>query len=150
MNVIFHISTHVWNLNSVEPCHAKHLEWLIRRFPKVRFVLLHCSLPFIDEAMVLARHFPNVYLNMTWCHIIDRLQTIDLIKRCATTLPLNKVHAFGGDYSCPHCAVGHLAIARDNLYQGLDELIGRRMLSQAQAERIVRLWLYDNPKGFYW
>lgn len=150
MNVIFHISTHVWNLNSVEPCRAQHLEWLIRKFPKVRFVLLHCSMPFIDEAVLLARNFPNVYLNMTWCHIIDRLQTMELIKKCATTLPLNKIHAFGGDYSYPHTAIGHLMLAKDNLYQALCELIDRQMITQDQAYYIVRAWLYDNPVHFYW
>ena len=34
------------------------------------------SIPFIDEAVLLCKYYPNVFLNMTWDHIIDREKII--------------------------------------------------------------------------
>lgn len=150
MNVIFHVGLAAWNFNSAENSHASNLEWLIRAFPQVNFVILHCGYPFFDEAVLLAKYYPNVYLNMTWDHIIERGKSVQLVKTFIEMLPTNKIHAFGGDYLFPQQIYGDVIFTKENLYKAFSELIQEGLLTTDQTKQIVYDWLYANPKAFYY
>jgi predicted TIM-barrel fold metal-dependent hydrolase len=150
MNVIFHIGLAAWNYNRVGNSHASDLEWLIGRFPKVNIVLLHAGYPFFEEGILLAKYYPNVYLNMTWDHIIERDKSVEAMKSYIEMLPLNKIHAFGGDYIYPQQIYGNMLFTRENIYIALSDLIRRGRLSEDEAKKIAYDWLYANPKEFYY
>ncbi len=150
MNVIFHVGLAAWNYNSVENSHSCGLEWLIKTFPKVNMVLLHCGFPFFEEAVLLCKYYPNVYLNMTWDHIIDREKSIQLTKTCIEMLPTNKVHAFGGDYLFPQQICGNLLFTKENICRAFSEMIRAGSLTEEGAKRIALDWFYENPKKFYY
>jgi predicted TIM-barrel fold metal-dependent hydrolase len=149
MNVIFHMGLAAWNYNRVENSHASDLEWLIRKFPGVKIVLLHAGYPFFEEGILLAKYYPNVYLNMTWDHIIERDKSIEAMKSYIEMLPLNKIHAFGGDYIYPQQIYGNMLFTRENIYTALSDLIRRGRLSENDAKKIAYDWLYANPREFY-
>jgi predicted TIM-barrel fold metal-dependent hydrolase len=150
MNVIFHVGIFAWNFNSVKNNHASSLEWLIKNFPKVNFVILHAGYPFFDEAILLAKYYPNVYINMTWDHIIERGISIDIMKRYIEMLPTSKIHLFGGDYLFPQQIYGSVIFTKENLYIALSDLIKKGILNEEQAKKIAVDWLYNNPKAFYY
>lgn len=144
--VFFHTGLHAWNENNIEATRAFYLEGLIRRHKKVSFILLHCGIPFVDEAVLLCKYFSNVHLNMTWCHIIDRQQSKQLVIKIVEMLPLNKIHGFGGDYIHPIQIGGHLKIAYENIAEGLWHFVERGIMNEDEAVWIAKLWLYENPK----
>lgn len=150
MNVIFHVGIFAWNYNSVKNNHASSLEWLIKNFPTVNFVILHAGYPYFDEAILLAKYYPNVYINMTWDHIIERGISIDIMKRYIEMLPTSKIHLFGGDYLFPQQIYGNVSFTKENLYIALTELIKKGTLDEEQAKKIAIDWLYNNPKAFYY
>jgi predicted TIM-barrel fold metal-dependent hydrolase len=150
MNVIFHVGIFAWNFNSVKNNHTSSLEWLIKNFPTVNFVILHAGYPYFDEAILLAKYYPNVYINMTWDHIIERGISIDIMKRYIEMLPTSKIHLFGGDYLFPQQIYGSLIFTKENLYITLSELIKKGIMSEEQAKKIAIDWLYNNPKAFYY
>jgi len=150
INAIFHVGIFAWNYNSAKNNHSSSLEWLIRNFPKVNFVILHSGYPLFDEAILLAKYYPNVYLNMTWDHIIERGKSIEVMKSYIEMLPTNKIHLFGGDYLFPQQIIGNMIFTKENLYIALSELIEKGVLIENQAKKIAYDWLYGNPKAFYY
>ncbi len=146
---IFHVGLHAWNENRIEAVQGRHLEPLVRRHRNVRFVLLHAGMPFIDDAVLLARYFPNVVLNLTWAHIIDRARCRELIRCCVETLAVSKVQGFGGDYMHPQQLHGHLAFARENLAVVLQDLVREGVMDDEEALDLARRWLLDNPVRYF-
>lgn len=150
MNAIFHVGIFAWNFNSVKNNHASSLEWLMKNFPKVNFVILHAGYPYFDEAILLAKYYPNVYINMTWDHIIERGKSIEIMKSYIEMLPTSKIHLFGGDYLFPQQIYGNVTFTKENLYIALVDLMKKGVLNEDQAKKIAVDWLYNNPKAFYY
>ena len=150
MNAVFHVGIFAWNYNSVKNNHASSLEWLIKTHPSVNFVILHAGYPYFDEAILLAKYYPNVYINMTWDHIIERGKSIEVIKSYIEMLPTSKIHLFGGDYLFPQQIYGNVIFTKENLYVAFSELIENGTLTEDQAKIIAYDWLYANPKAFYY
>ena len=150
MNAIFHVGIFAWNYNSVKNNHASSLEWLIKTYPKVNVVILHAGYPYFDEAILLAKYYPNVYINMTWDHIIERGKSIEVMERYIEMLPTNKIHLFGGDYLFPQQIYGNVIFTKENLYIALINLIKKGTLTGEQAKQIAYDWLYVSPKAFYY
>jgi uncharacterized protein len=144
--VYFHAGIHAWNENSIEAIHVSHLEPLVRRHPSTSFILLHCGFPFADDAIMLAKYFNNVHLNMTWCHIIDRSLSIQCVRRFIELLPISKVTGFGGDYTSPLQVYGHMKFACENIAAGLWDFVEKNEMSEDEALSIARKWFYENPK----
>lgn len=149
MNVIFHCGITAWNGNYVKYSHTSGMEWLFTTFPNVNFVILHAGYPFFEEAILLAKYYPNVYINMTWDHIIEREKSINIMKSYIEMLPTNKIHAFGGDYFYPQQIAGHLIFAKENIYLAFNDLIKKGIMTLDDAKKVIYDWLYANPKTFY-
>ena len=150
MNAIFHVGIFAWNFNSVKNNHASSLEWFIKTYPSVNFVILHAGYPYFDEAILLAKYYPNVYINMTWDHIIERNVSIEVIKRYIEMLPTSKIHLFGGDYLFPQQIYGNMIFTKENLYLALNDLVNKGTITEEHAKQIAYDWLYANPKAFYY
>jgi len=149
MPVIFHVAMHAWLANNPEYAHAHYLTDMLFRHPRLRVEILHSGAPFVDEAILLARYFPLVSLNLTWTHVIDRSICRKAVRSFVEALPVSKVTAFGGDCFFPQQVPGHLKIARENLAHGLLPLIEDSTLTSEAAVDIARRWLYDNPLRFF-
>ena len=147
--VIFHTGFHAWTRNRPDRCRPENLTGLIESHPETVFVLLHSGIPFVKEAVLLAAYYPNVHINMTWMHIIDRLQAVDAVGTYLQMLPLNKISAFGGDYLYVENIAGHLQICLENLAQAFSREMGSGRIEKQDCIEICRLWLYDNPKQLF-
>lgn len=148
-SVFIHTGIHAWNFNKIDRCRANHLQYIIEMFKDVRFVLLHCGFPYIDDALLLAKYYPNVHLDLTWTHIIDRYKARELINRVIEMIPQNKICGFGGDYFYIGNVHGHLKIAKENIAYVLNERIESKEMSLKDAKKIANKWLYENPKEYF-
>lgn len=147
--VIFHVAMHAWNENDPERAHAHYLTNLIQQYSDVKFVLLHTGAPFFEEAVQLARYYPNVYLDLTWFHIISPQLVRQAIIRILELVPINKVFAFGGDYCYLHTLPGHLEMAMENFAAAFAYACEEGICSEEQAKEILQQWYFENPKRVF-
>lgn len=147
--VVFHVGLHAWNFNAPDRCHASDLTELIARHPDVTFVLLHCGMPFYEEAVLLARYYPNVVLDLTWTYLISPGRTEQLVDLILDLVPANQVMAFGGDYFHIEALPGHLALGERVLAKVMAKRIAENRMSRQDAEAVLRQWYGTNPHRIY-
>ncbi len=127
-----------------------HLIPVLERHPGVRFDIYHAGMPWVRETAVIGKNFPNVYLNLAWCHIISPRMTVSLLDEWLDLLPVNKILGFGGDFGLPvEKVVGHLWLARQDFAEVFAARIERGELTEERALEIARLWLWENPQRCY-
>jgi hypothetical protein len=126
----------------IERIRPGHLCALLKRYPQARFVLMHIAYPYNDELIALAKHYPNVYVDMCWAWSINPLVARDFVRRMIHAVPSNKLFAFGGDTFWPNAAVAYAAQARQWLTRALqaevDEGLLRAPEAIALATRLMR------------
>jgi predicted TIM-barrel fold metal-dependent hydrolase len=129
---------------------ATHMIPVFPRHPNTRFDLYHLSMPSVRDAIVIGKNFPNVWLNLCWCHVISPQMTCSALDECIDMVPMNKIIGFGGDYSRPVEKVyGHLVMAREDIAAVLGRRVDRGLMSADEAIVIARKWLWDNPRNLY-
>ena len=146
---VFHVGMHAWNDNDPERTRAHYLRNVIRRYSGVNFVLLHVGLPYFEEAVLMARYYPNVYLDLTWTHICSPRLAREAIHRILEQVPVNKVFAFGGDYMYILALRGHLEVAMENLAIVMSEAVAEGIMDEEQGKEILRSWFFENPNRVY-
>jgi len=127
------------NMLDIAPCH-----------PQADFDLYHLGMPFYNDAIMVAKNLPNVYLNLCWSHIVSPVQTQQAIDVILDQVPVNKILAFGGDYGqCVEKVIGHLHIARENFACVFGRRIDNGLMDMANAKDVLRKWFWDNPLALY-
>lgn len=135
--VAFHTGLQAGNRNNPDLARPERLWNLFYQYPRVKFVILHAGLPWIDEAAMLAKYYPNVYLDMAWMHVISSEMSVAALKTWVDFVPRNKVMGFGGDYTVVEKVYGHLMAARGNIIRALTDKIE----SGAMSERDGHAWI---------
>ncbi|MCE5306638.1 MAG: amidohydrolase family protein [Acidobacteriales bacterium] len=118
-------------------------------FPKVKFDLFHIGYPYQSELAVLAKMFPNVYVDFCWAHIIAPGVGRRALHECLETVPLNKIMGFGGDYNFAELSYGHAKMARRNIAQVLAGNVEAGIHTEDDAADIGRMLLCDNPLALF-
>ncbi len=126
----------------IERIRPSHLCALLARYPQARFVLMHIAYPYNDELVALAKHYPNVYVDMCWAWSINPLVARDFVRRMIHAVPANKLFAFGGDTFWPNAAVAYATQARQWLTRALQAEVDDQLLlapaAIALATRLMR------------
>ena len=108
------------------------------------------GMPWVRETGVMGKNFPNVWLNLCWCHIISPVMTRAALDEWIDLVPVNKIFAFGGDYGKPVEKVyGHLVMAREDIAMVLGRRVEQGLMTEDQAVAVAHRWFYDNPKEAY-
>lgn len=127
-----------------------HLIPLLIRHKNARFDIYHAGIPWVREVGVMGKSFPNIWLNLCWCHIISQEMTCSALNEWIDLVPVNKIIGFGGDYNIPVEKVyGHLVMAREDLSKVLARRVARGRMTRNESLNIAKMWLYDNPKRLY-
>lgn len=147
--VVFHTGLQAGNRNELDNCRPERLSSTFRRHAGTQFVLLHCGLPWMNEAIVLAKYFPNVHIDLAWTHVISPLLTKAAIKTFVDIAPRNKLLGFGGDYFVAESIYGHLMMARENIADALSDLVGAGNIQLADALAWQQAMLHDNAARIY-
>jgi predicted TIM-barrel fold metal-dependent hydrolase len=127
-----------------------HMIPILQRHPNARFDIYHVGYPWMREALMLGKGFPNVWLNFCWTHIISQRFATDALDEAIDLIPMNKLLAFGGDYGVPIEKVyGHLVMAREDVARVLARRIERGQVTEDQALGLARKWFRENPVSLY-
>jgi len=123
------------------------LEDLFKKYPNVKFVLLH-TYPFVSEAAYLARTYPNVYLDTSW----QALQSSAILKKCLNEwvgmVPFMKITA-SVDATNIEEYYGGQQITRRVLCDILQKRIQEEQIDQKVACEIAKSILCDNARRLY-
>jgi predicted TIM-barrel fold metal-dependent hydrolase len=115
---------------------------LLFAHPDVPFVFMHITYPYQDEAIVIAKQFPNAYIDMCWAWIINPVAAQRFLREFLAAAPVNKVLTFGGDYCPVELMVGHARIARRGIARVLTGMLEDGELAESElpdlAERLLR------------
>jgi hypothetical protein len=117
---------------------------LLARYPEARFVLMHTSYPYTDELVSIAKHYPNVWVDLCWAWSIEPYTSADFVRRFLHAVPSNKLFAFGGDTFWPTSAVAYSVQARRGLRRALEAEIAEGDLTEPEAITIARRLMRDN------
>jgi predicted TIM-barrel fold metal-dependent hydrolase len=123
---------------------AGHLCGLLAQYPKARFVLMHTAYPYSAELIALAKHYPNVYMDLCWAWAIDPFSTCDVIRRCLHAVPSNKIFVFGGDTGWPAASVAYAHQARRWFTRALQAEVDDSLLSEAEAIALATQLMSEN------
>lgn len=117
---------------------------LLIKHNTTRWVLMHTAYPYGNELIAVAKHFPNVWVDLCWAWSIDPLSTQQFIRAFIHTVPANKLFGFGGDTFAPTSAVGYTMQARQWLTRTLQAEISDGLLSEAQAIDLATRFMRGN------
>jgi predicted TIM-barrel fold metal-dependent hydrolase len=144
------VAVHTGYWGDFRNLHPLHMVPVLRRHRDVPFDIYHLGYPWPREALMLAKEFANVRLNLCWVHAISPRAAEQAVDEALDLLPVNKVLAFGGDYSVGIEKVyGQLTMARENIARPLARRIAEGRLDQEAALQIARRWFFDNPVELY-
>jgi predicted TIM-barrel fold metal-dependent hydrolase len=132
----------LWNSNPL------HLNNLFLEYGEARFVLFHGGYPFISETAVLAKNFPNVYLDFCWLPLISPEVAKRALSGWLETVPGSKL-AWGGD--CRHVeeCYGHVLYAKEVVSGVLGEKVENGYFSQEVASDLARMIFRENARELY-
>lgn len=119
---------------AVERIPSGHLTPLLTRYTRARFVLMYAAYPYHDELVGIAKHFPNVWVDLCWAWSIDPYTTADCFRRFLHAVPINKLFAFGGDTRWPNAALAYSVQAR-------------RWLTHALSAEVAEGWVTEPSHG---
>ena len=147
--VQFHTGLQHGNGNYIQNSDPALLSNLFHTYQGVRFDLFHMSYPFQMTAGVLAKNFPNVYLDMCWGHIISPGSAVAALTEWLELVPANKISAFGGDSSLIDEVYGHQLMARQNVARALAGKVDEGIFDLDRARELARMLLHDNPSSLF-
>lgn len=128
---------------------AANLTPLLTRYPQTRFVLMHIAYPYDPELLAIAKHFPNVYVDLCWAWSIDPVTSTDFVRRFLHTVPVNKLFGFGDDTRTPTMAYGYATQMRRWLTSTLEAEIADGFLTVAQAMDVATRLLRSNQQACF-
>ena len=149
LTIQFHQGIRAGNYGSMEGCSPAPLTELLQTFREARFDLSHSGYPYLQEGVVLGKTFSNVYLNMSWIHIISPIGSRLDLKEWLRMAPYNKIIAFGDDLQHVEAVYGHLKMARQNFAIVLAETIREGLISESVALDVAHAAFHDNPAKIY-
>jgi uncharacterized protein len=122
---------------------------LLVDYPDVRFVLMHIGYPYQDEYIALAKHYPNVWIDLCWAWIINPAASARFVAEFLMAAPASKLLTFGGDYAVVEPVVGHAALARHGLARALGRLVEDEWLSGDVALDLIEPLMRGNARALF-
>jgi predicted TIM-barrel fold metal-dependent hydrolase len=127
---------------------AAHLQPAIQRCPATRFVLLHCSYPWIQDISMLVDKYPNVYPDLSMLPLISTRASITMLHELIERATTDRIF-WGCDTWTAEESFGALLAVSDVLAKTLAEKVIDGYLSRADAYLFMDNILFNNPQRFY-
>ncbi len=149
MVVQFHTGIQEGNGNIISNSDPSLLSNLFLEYPNVKFDILHIGYPYQNILAVLAKTFPNVYIDMCWAHIISPNASVNALVEFIDTVPINKISAFGGDFCFIDGVYGHQYLARINVSKALTIKVKEGVLNIEESKKIAERIFFKNPNELF-
>jgi hypothetical protein len=128
---------------------AGHLCALLSRYPKARFVLMHIAYPYSEELIALAKHYPNVWVDLCWAWSINPHAATDFVRSFIHAVPSNKLLGFGGDSFWPWASAAYALQMRQGLTRALEQEVAAGLLTEPQALRLAERFMQTNQRACF-
>lgn len=135
-------------LARIEGSNPLNMVNLFRKYPGVRFVLLHGGYPWTSEVVALAFSFPNVYLDLCWLPIISPSAAARLLEEAIEVTGGSKV-MWGGDCWVVEGTYGALKMMRSILSNVFSRYVERKYLSLGDALEVAEMILSSNAREVF-
>jgi predicted TIM-barrel fold metal-dependent hydrolase len=132
----------------LERARPTHLTNLFIWYPEARFVVLHAGFPFTGEAGVLAKTFPNVYLDFAWVPLLSPTGATDALSQWLEMVPGNKI-MWGGDVHTVEELYGAVLALKDVLRTVLARKVEDGYLTVDHAAALARAIMADNAARLF-
>ena len=137
------------NENIISNSNPELLVNLFMEYRDAKFDIFHGSWPYCSQLSALAKNFPNVYLDMSWMHIISPSKSRSALNEWLDEVPVNKILGFGGDFLCVEGAYGHAVIARENITRVLALKVEEGDLNFEDAKKYATWILRKNAEELF-
>ncbi|MCP4644298.1 MAG: amidohydrolase family protein [bacterium] len=141
----FHTGLQEGNGNLIANSDPTLLSNVFLEYPDVDFDVFHIGYPYQQVVSVLAKTFPNVFIDMCWAHIISPVASIQALVEWLDSVPANKISAFGGDYCFVDGVYGHQFLARRNVSRALAMKVDADDMDLDRACQIAEMLFVSNP-----
>lgn len=142
--VKFHTGLQEGNSNDIRNSRAALLIPLIMRYPRVKFDIYHISWPYTEELTDICKNFPNVWIDFCWAWIFSPPAARRNLSDMLETVPLNKIHGFGGDFIFVEGTYGHSVMARREIARVLSDKVAEGRFTEEYAIYAAGRILRDN------
>lgn len=150
MNLVFQIHTGVQGTyGNIPDSNPLHLIPLISENRATKFDLFHAGYPYSREIGMLAKHWPNVWLNMCWMYVITMEGSRQSLNEWIDLVPGERILGFGSDVGFPEFIYAHLIMARSCIADVLSLKVERDFLSKRVAFDLIYKMLRDNAINLY-
>ncbi|MHB1458963.1 MAG: hypothetical protein ACYC0V_18795 [Armatimonadota bacterium] len=102
------------------------------------------SWPYTEELICICKNFPNVFIDFCWAWIFNPPASRRYLSDMLETVPLNKIHGFGGDFIFVEGTYGHSRIARREISRVLTKKIEEGRFSESYAIKAANMILREN------
>jgi predicted TIM-barrel fold metal-dependent hydrolase len=145
-----HTGLQAGNDSNMPECNPITLTNLFRdeRFRRVRFVLLHGGYPYTGEMGVLARSFPNVYLDFAWLPLLSPAMCARCLEEWLEFVPSSKL-MHGADVHTAEDMYVVTRRARRIIAEVLGRMVDAGRVKAADALAIARRILRENAIEVY-
>lgn len=144
-----HTGIQAGNYNTITNANPTHLTNLFRKFPDVRFDLFHGGYPYLQEAGILAKYFPNVYLDACWLAHISPAAYKRALDEWLEIVPSNKIFAWGGDHDIIEHSYASLMLAKDLVSEVLAAKVASGYFSKKIAISVAEKIMGGNAIEVY-
>ena len=144
-----HTGIQAGNYNTITNAKPTHLTNLFRKFADVRFDLFHGGYPYIQEAGILAKYFPNVYLDACWLAHISPAAYKRGLDEWLEIVPSNKIFAWGGDHGIIEHSYASLMLAKDLVSEVLAAKVVSGYFSMKVATSVAERIMGENAIEVY-
>ncbi|MGQ9610870.1 MAG: amidohydrolase family protein [bacterium] len=150
MSLVFQIHTGVQGTyGNIPDSNPLHLIPLISENITTKFDLFHAGYPYSREIGMLAKHWPNVWLNMCWMYVITMEGSRQSLNEWIDLVPGERILGFGSDVGFPEFIYAHLVMARSCIADVLALKVERDFLSKRVAFDLMNKMLRDNAINLY-
>jgi len=144
-----HTGIQAGNYNTITNANPTHLTNLFRKFPDIRFDLFHGGYPYLHEAGILAKYFPNVYLDACWLAHISPAAYKRGLDEWLEIVPSNKIFAWGGDHDMIEHSYASLMLAKDLVSEVLAAKVASGYFSRKTAILVAEKIMGENAIEVY-
>jgi len=125
-----------------------HLNRLFLQYPDARFDVFHGGYPYSEELGVLAKLFPNVYLDTCWLPLISPRAAADQLSKWLELVPSNKL-LWGGDSRLVEQTYGSLLALKDVLAEVLADKVARGYFNIDLALEVAANVMWRNGAALF-
>lgn len=122
---------------------------LVQEYRRTQFVIFHMAWPQQEQLLALAKHQPNVVVEMSWAWMSAPRSAVDFVERFLTTVPASKLLCFGGDSATIENVVGNAELARRGLLAALTSLVTADWLTADVAIELVPALMRGNAERIF-